>query len=702
MKLVSFHVTDFRSIEDSGWIETDEVTTLIGVNESGKTNLLVPLWKLNPAKEGEIDPIADYPRKRYNEIRAMTKKPVFIRARFELSDTLLNQVAEMTQVSRSQLHLVEVSRDFAGEYDVDFPDVEVPHGITKSEIVNILECASDEIEQLSELKTEADRDLKEKLLSTIESAKQIANTSISNHVDLMSIQAIQSALAQFDSKRLCKTGQLAPRYRDLLRGVGNLQTIISRDHPRKNPKVQQLVKSNMPSFVYYSHYGNLDSEIYLPHVIKNMQRGSLGVREEAKARTLKVLFEFVNLKPEEILELGRDYQQHPNGPTDEQITETAKRKKEREILLQSASTDLTRKFRDWWKQGEYRFRFQADGDHFRIWVSDDKRPEEIELEGRSSGLQWFFSFYLVFLVESQNTHRGAILLLDEPGLSLHPLSQRDLSKFFNNLSQTNQLLYTTHSPFMVDADRLDRVKAVYTDNDGSTAVSADLRASEIQKAQSNSIYSVHAALGLSVSDVLLRGCSPVIVEGISDQLYLSTIKNYLINKGLIAPLREIVFLPAGGVRGVKAIVAIVSGVNNEELPYVILDDDHPGRNLASNLKKELYSGTPDRVLCLADFTDKPNCEIEDLWPTDFLTAIITKYLRGPELDFDEVVQPEALIVPQVEAYADRYQLPLEKPGWKVDVAQEAKKRLLQNPDQIDEKSEQVKCWAELFAAILST
>jgi len=125
------------------------------------------------------------------------------------------------------------------------------------------------------------------------------------------------------------------------------------------------------------------------------------------------------------------------------------RKKERDVLLQSASTELTQRFRDWWRQGEYRFRFQADGDHFRIWVSDDKRPEDIELEGRSTGLQWFLSFYLIFLVESADTHSGAILLLDEPGLSLHPLAQKDLSLFFENLAKTSQLLYTTHSPFMV-------------------------------------------------------------------------------------------------------------------------------------------------------------------------------------------------------------------------------------------------------------
>jgi predicted ATP-dependent endonuclease of OLD family len=63
MRLLRFRVTKFRSVDDSGWIEMDAVTALIGTNESGKTNLLLPLWKLNPAKDGKISPTSDYPRK---------------------------------------------------------------------------------------------------------------------------------------------------------------------------------------------------------------------------------------------------------------------------------------------------------------------------------------------------------------------------------------------------------------------------------------------------------------------------------------------------------------------------------------------------------------------------------------------------------------------------------------------------------------
>ena len=258
-----------------------------------------------------------------------------------------------------------------------------------------------------------------------------------------------------------------------------------------------IIKDNLPTFVYYSDYGNLDSEIYLPHVIDNFNRTDLGEKERAKARSLKVLFEFVKLSPEQILELGKEALpirviehttdhygrktktgEHIEEAKDKDIEEESRNKKERGILLQSASTTLTQDFASWWKQGKYIFDFQADGNHFRIWVSDDKRPERIELEGRSKGLQWFFSFFLVFLVESKDSHSNCILLLDEPGISLHPVAQMDLIAFFNSLANENQLIYTTHSPFLVSTNNLSGVHAMYIGDNGESVVSSDLRANK--------------------------------------------------------------------------------------------------------------------------------------------------------------------------------------------------------------------------------
>lgn len=417
-----------------------------------------------------------------------------------------------------------------------------------------------------------------------------------------------------------------------------------------------------------------------------------------------MLFDFVKLQPQEILDMGAEANittpaADLTAEQAKQIEATAKRKKERDILLQSASTELTRKFRDWWKQGDYRFRFAADGNHFRIWVSDDKRPEDIELESRSTGLQWFFSFYLVFLVESADAHAGAILLLDEPGLSLHPLAQSDLSLFFDGLAQTNQLLYTTHSPFMVDADHLDRARAVYADSAGVTQVSPDLRAPLDESDQSKSVYAAHAAVKMTVSDTMLLGCRPVIVEGPSDQHYLSAMKNYLIGKGVLKPSREIVFIPSGGVRGVKPISALVMA-KDDALPCVVLDSDPVGVKFAEALKAGLYAGDKDRVRPVGDFISVPNAEIEDLLPPALIIKTVDRYLTKPaglDEDFGDVWVKGQAIVPQIEAYASKNGITLGE-GWKVDLAKRVKAAILRSKtDPFEGADSYVQAWRELFA-----
>ena len=143
-----------------------------------------------------------------------------------------------------------------------------------------------------------------------------------------------------------------------------------------------------------------------------------------------------------------------------------------------------------------------------------------------------------------------------PGLSLHPLAQYDLSKFFDNLATTNQMIYTTHSPFLVHADRLDRARKVYVDEAGTTKATSDLRKGA--ELQPGAAYAVHSALGLSVADSLMLGCQPVIVEGSSDQHYLTAIKTLLIASGKLRPVRELVFPPAGGTKNTKMVASILT------------------------------------------------------------------------------------------------------------------------------------------------
>lgn len=697
MRLIRYRVTNFRSVRDSGWIETDDVTALIGTNESGKTNLLLPLWKLNPAKDGEINLLSDAPRKRYNEFKNMETKPFFIEAQFSLTDELVEELCRLTGSAPDDVRIVNVQKrlDPPSAFYLRFPNAQAIREVARSEVSDLLDAACDQLAALpSSIK--AEDALKLEMLAAVTDASQLVQDE--QEVTQSQLKEIKARLAAVDTEAGGKRSALVPRYLQLIDALDALIAKTSKPLPHASQEARKLVIGNLPKFVYYSNYGNLDSEIYLPHVIENMKRTDLGSREAARARTLKVLFEFVRLEPEEILELGRDIDEDGPRPTQEKISEIAEHKREREVLLQSASTDLTQKFRDWWKQGNHQLRFQADGAHFRIWVRDEVRPEEIELEGRSTGLQWFLSFYLIFLVESQDAHEGAILLLDEPGASLHPIAQKDLSRFFANLAQSNQLIYTTHSPFLVDPDHLDRVRSVYVDPTGETVASPNLRASEKDFSQTNSIYAVHAAIGLSVSDMLLQGCLPVIVEGQSDQFYLSAIKTLLIGANRISPQHELIFVPSGGAKGITAVAPIVAA-KEEQLPIVLLDSDKPGKDNANRIRSGLYQGAKDRVLLVGDFIHVPEAEMEDLIPSEAIAWAVNRSYRGEEEEFGDIVRPGEAIIPQIESFAEinGYEL---KEGWKVELARQTKTRLLRQG--IDQGPEDfVKIWQRLFERFLS-
>jgi energy-coupling factor transporter ATP-binding protein EcfA2 len=537
----------------------------------------------------------------------------------------------------------------------------------------------------------AESGLKEKCLTTIDHIK----SGIKDRVTSAEFENLYQEIFNLYNDSHAKTSAIHPRLAQANAEFENVYNIFNRPAPTAVEGAWEAIKPRLPVFLYYSNYGNLDSEIYLPHVVDNLTRTGLGAKEAAKARTLKVLFSFVGLDPKEILELGRDFKDpaDPNRkPTEAEIEAINKKKKERSILLQSAGTKLTSKFKDWWKQGDYRFRFEADGDHFRIWVSDDRRPEEVELEGRSTGLQWFLSFYLVFLVESEGEHKDAFLLLDEPGLSLHPLAQKNLSSFFVNLATTNQIIFTTHSPFLVDADNLDQARKVYVSENGSTKATGNLNEGESRKSQPGASYALSSALNLHVAESLLIGCEPVIVEGPSDQYILSAIKTLLIGAGRIAPPKELVFPPSGGAKSVKVISSILLG-RDDQLPIVLLDDDTVGRSAAKELKQELYKGVEKRILNIAEYVGFEGAEIEDIVPPDLFVAVVDREIRL-ENSFEDVHKASSPIVPQIEKWAASSGHTLEK-GWKVPLAIAVKRKLLsQEIKKLDGK--QVDDWGRLF------
>lgn len=639
MILTQYKVTNFKSVKDSGWITCSDVTTLVGVNEAGKSNLLLALWKLNPATGGEIDVIHDAPVNQLTEIRKNLASTTFITACFELDSDDMQTISSELGYEITEIESVKVTRYYDGHYLCEYPN-----GLPSI------------VPNENDFDTESNMD---------EQPNETAETS-----EAMPYVLNEKALTD-------------------------------------------AVINHLPKFVYYSNYGNLSTRLYLPHVNTWLKGGNVAgiTRNEDQIRTMSVLFKFVKLEPDEIIELGLDPKEmaarrqgynmrYSHDPSAADIKQAEEAKETRTILLQSAGAKLTTEFADWWKQGEYKFRFSADGDYLTIWVSDTKRPAEVDLSLRSTGLQWFLSFFLVFLVESKNKHKDAILLLDEAGLTLHPRAQKDLCKFFNELSSNNQIIHTTHSPFIVDTNNIDRCKVVYVDKEGYTVASSNLRESD-DKLNEQSIYAVHAALGLSVSDILFQGCKPIIVEGASDQIYLSAMKQALIAAKKFASKEECIFVPSGGVRGIPGVVSLLGGKQGE-LPLIIVDSDKSGKDCKSRLSAGLYKDDKKSIIEIGDFLSKDieNAEVEDLIPYDFLSKGINKLFSQVDEDdeqFDDIYNEGRPIVPQIEEYAKAHSIELDKKGWKVELAKSAKARIIKSKDIGDA----VAIWEKLFKKFMT-
>lgn len=700
-----FKVINFRSIEESDWIEVSDNTCLVGTNEAGKTNLLIALWKLRPANNEPIVPLDDFPRNLYSKYKTDNhSEDVFIQADFILNDKLANEISSELDCDIEQVKRTLVQRKYNGEYRIFFPYSEV-RSFSSERIITVLNQFKTNIANEDFFIKESDEN-KNLINDLLENLKKNFEEDYFVKSDIEKIIVeIQNLLNTNFSRK-----KNIPEY--FANNISkNLQFFIDAFDAKPittTKEIRQKVLKNIPKFVYYSDYGNLDSEIFLPRVIEDLERKDLSESARAKVRTLDVLFKYVGLSPQEIYELGNDrkviikklnhYEEEISSEevdlTDDEVKEWSEKKKERGVLLRSAATELTTSFKKWWLQGDYIFDFQADGNHFRINVSDKLRPEHIELEGRSRGLQWFFSFFLVFLVETKEEHNNTILLLDEPGLSLHPIAQYDLAKFFRKLSEDNQLLYTSHSPFLVDMDNLANVKAVYVDLEtGRTKVSSNLRYNETDAEKS--IYPVHAALGLTVSDTLLLGCKPILVEGPSDQIYLSLIKRFLIGNGDLKYSKEIVFIPTGGVRGMSPVSKLVASRDND-LPIVLLDSDKAGEDFQKQLKTGKYLSQKEKIIGVKDFIGEDIYEIEDLLEPDSLIRLIDKKYRA-ENDFEDFYTKDKPIVNQVEEWARTENIILEK-GWKVDIAKDMQNKFDKNFDKVDEKY--ISIWKKLFEQLL--
>jgi hypothetical protein len=198
---------------------------------------------------------------------------------------------------------------------------------------------------------------------------------------------------------------------------------------------------------------------------------------------------------------------------------------------------------------------------------------------------------------------------------------------------------------------------------------------------------------MSVAESILFGCHPVVVEGPSDQHYLTAIKTLLIGGDTISPKRELVFPPSHGARNAKVVASILTG-RDEVFPVVLFAGDEAGKRTARELENGLYESAKERILSTDAYAGFANSAVEDLFPAEFIADVVDRWERRADTPFEEAARAGKPIVPQIEAWASSQGIAL-RDGWRVELSREVKKRALSREiDKFD--SRVVERWTKLF------
>lgn len=672
MQLTEFRVQNYKIIHDTGWIPVGNLTIFVGKNESGKSAIFRALSKLNPSDGEGYDGLKEFPRQRYAEEITRTDWPV-ASGRFTLLPREQEDMRDLSDLCRD-VREVEVTRHYTGKYSITYhPDIGVEL-VSTGDLLYVMDVAIEQIRNLiaPEGHGETLGRIKSELLAVLEEQKetvpeggQVHKRQITDLINVIKSKGNEQWQLELVSP-ICE-----PMY-SLVRRIEVYESLMAAN---------RYVIDHLPKFVYFDQYSVIESAIHIPTFIATLKSNP----ESPGLRATHCLFRHVNLDLDVLDKLGT----HKNA-TDENPT-IRRQVDERSILLSTASNQMSKRFEDWWGQRRLRFRYDIDGDYFRVWVSDDVDPSEIELEQRSAGLQYFFSFYLVFLVESGDAYQDSILLLDEPGLQLHATAQQHSVKFFSRLSDTNQIMYSTHSPFMIDLEHLDRVRMVHESEDGTTKVSTTEWPQD-----PDSLFPLEAALAYRIASQTLRAGRQLLVEDIVD-LWLLQAMNYAVEKlGKPGVEPGITITPAGGTANMVPLATLIRA---RQTSAAVLISGHDVPTQMINRLNQKREGNDCDLLLYSQITGKDGSTIEDLFSPEFFLRCVKDIYpnisitplsenspsdRNNELGIIQVVS---------EAVNRRQGEPFER--WRV--AEILSDRICEAPGMVDEET--VERFVKLFAEI---
>jgi predicted ATP-dependent endonuclease of OLD family len=623
MRLSKVRVQNYRSIIDTGEFEVERLKTiLVGPNEAGKTAILQAIQQINPPKGTKgFDPLRDYPRARYTQIsrgELDAKDIEVVTATFELEKADLDRTP--TRMKGQTLSYTYTR----------YLNNSATHRLNGAQTPYYDEIKSD----LIRLTAHLDR-------TAAEGAPKL-------HTD--SLAKITGAWGQYKSLwvdavvlKAWLEEKLPYVDEDAEKEVARWEKIVSTiDYAVEIQDFLSYLDGNRPVFVLYSNYFRVKPIIHLANLAKRLDSGSLN--DDAYDYGNSCLLKLLGFTAQELSDLGKT-----SDPSHSTVDLEAYRAQldRRSYELNAASVALTQQIIRVWNPNDNRaeasrLKLTADGQYLKV-VVEDNIGVEVELDQRSEGFQWLVSFFIVFFAEAKDKHKNTVLLLDEPGVSLHALKQREFRKTISMLADENQTLYSTHSPFLVGPDELDLVRVVeLTDRAIGTKVHTTVSSSDPA-----ALLPLQEALGYDLAQSLFATQRNLILEGLTDYWYVEAISNLLKEGGKASLHDKIALVPANTASKIVYFATILTSHNLKVA--ALLDSDNAG-DQAAQQEILVHRLGNKRILRTSDYTEPKieHAEIEDLLrsvlvevaKSDFGWDIATALASTPDKPIVDVFQKQ--------------------------------------------------------------
>lgn len=548
MKVKSFRIKDYRSIRDSGvcYLSGDNVTVLAGKNESGKTAILEALEDFNIGKEirKEAVPIIDEDRKPRVEIA------------FEIDKETLEEIYHEIgiEISPARPVVITLIKRHPAEYRYYREEV--------SRIPGIID------ERLSQKLRKQVSNLHKRIQNTYDKYPQIGGATSLPEINFDDLTTFLAQLSDFQRNTKANLTQIADveerdEFNQALDEIIRVTTEIDGSKSIPSDFIEK-VKERMPNFILFSSFEDVfPSEIPLAQAGKNPLIQDLDIISE--------------------LNLGLI------------ISGTASAKKRHKELL---NVRVREDYQTFWTQDLTNLAIDWDSNNLNFFVreGDNFYPPNM----RSKGKQWHLAFYIRVSARAREDVDN-VILIDEPGLYVHAKAQEDILRKLEDCAKYAQIIYSTHSPYLIEIDKLHRVRLIlrYTEEEGT------LISNKIHKgADKETLTPIITAIGLDLSQGLdIAKNNNVIFEGITDYYYIRAFQEllkYKFNK-------DVHFIPGAGVDKTSLLASLMIGWGFNFC--IVLDNDSKGRRVRKRLLRD-FEHVGIKIVSVSENIDD---EIEDLF-----------------------------------------------------------------------------------------